>query len=600
MLPKALQINIEDTRSLKELPNSVWRFFAVLSGPYKWPLILLFSLHSVSYVLISIIPLFIKYIVDGFAASTPETVWQNLGPTLLVGFVLCILLQPILMRIAGFYKGYCMPRMAGSIRTEIAAYMQNHSWTYYQNDFAGRLSSKVTETPKAIRRVWNNAVDPVIGSFTNFVSSLVLAFMAHEVFGFLYIAWILVFAFFTMKFVPTVQKLSNTASDTGSIMQGRFVDVISNILLVKLFARKSYEMVHLKSTIHDTAHAYNVFNYKIEWFWAFLEIMSVIFIAICTVFCVYGWQHGWLTTGDVAMLLPLVVTTVNYAWWLSGILTEVFENIGVVEEGMQAIVRPQKHADGQEESLDVSGGEIVFEDVSFGYKTDNEVLDGFKLTIPAGQKVGLVGHSGAGKTTLVNLLLGLFDVSKGEITIDGQNVAGVTEESLRENISLIPQDTTLFHRTLFENIAYGRPDASPEEVQDAAAKAYASEFIGSLDKGYQSMGGERGLKLSGGQRQRIAMARAILKDAPILILDEATSALDSASERYIQKSLETLMEDKTVIAVAHRLSTLAQMDRILVMDKGQIVEDGSHKQLLAKKGAYARLWAMQSEGFLPE
>ncbi len=601
MLPKFLKIDIDDARTMQNLPNTVWAFFGVMIRPYKWHIATVMFLNILGYIGMAIIPLFIKYIVDALEVSTPETIWSDLSAVLFWGVLLCLIGQPVASRLAGFYSGYLYPRMAGVLRSELAMYMQDHSWGYYQNDFAGRLSAKVSETPKAIRRILRSSSDQVIGTLTNFIASLILAWMAHPVFGVVYLVWISIFIGFALLFVPTVQRLSNKASDTGSIMLGRFVDILSNILLVKLFARKKYEMKHLKKTISDTSYAYNYFNYRLQIFWSWLELISVVFVGVSVFFCIWGWQNEVLSAGDIAMILPLVLTSMNYSWWMADVLTEVFENVGIVEEGMQAIVRPRSvEMFKNRPHLAVDGGEIAITNLDFGYKSNTEVMDNFNLTIPAGQKVGLVGQSGAGKTTLVNLLLHLFEVKAGSIAIDGQNIADVSEESLREAISLIPQDTTLFHRTLSENIAYGKPDATTEDIQTAAAKAYASEFISAIPKGYNAMVGERGLKLSGGQRQRIAMARAILKDAPILILDEATSALDSASERYIQKSLEDLMVGKTVIAVAHRLSTLAQMDRILVMENGKIIEDGSHKQLLSKKGAYAKLWAMQSEGFLPE
>src|SRR5579862_6565263 len=397
---------------------------------------------------------------------------------------------------------------------------------------------------------------------------------------------------------------SKRVSEARSMLTGRVVDTYTNILTVKLFARARDEDAYVRDAIEEhTGLFYG--SLRLNTLFSFmLTTLNAMLVTGTGAIAITLWVHGKVAVGTVAMALPLSWQIINIAGWVAMRITEIFENIGVVQEGMLTIARPIGLTDrpGAKE-LNVTRGEITFEDVRFGYGRESGLIGGLSLTVKPGERIGLVGRSGAGKSTLVNLLLRFFDLEDGRILIDGEDIAVVTQESLRSQISVVTQDTSLLHRSIRENIRYGRPEATDAEIIAAARLAQAHEFIVDLEdwrgrRGYDSHVGERGVKLSGGQRQRIAIARVILKNAPILVLDEATSALDSEVEGAIQSSLGTLMQGKTVIAIAHRLSTIAQMDRLVILDRGRIIEMGRHNELLGKNGLYASLWRRQSGGFL--
>jgi len=388
------------------------------------------------------------------------------------------------------------------------------------------------------------------------------------------------------------------------MLSGRVVDTYTNILTVKLFARARNEDAYVRDAIDEHTGLFHA-SLRLNTLFSFcLTTLNAMLVTGTAAIAIALWIHGKVAVGTVAMALPLSWQIINIAGWVAMRITEIFENIGVVQEGMMTIAKPIGLADRADaKPLAVTRGEIVFDDVRFGYGRESGLIEGLSLTVHAGERIGLVGRSGAGKSTLVNLLLRFFDIEDGRILIDGQDIAEATQESLRTQISVVTQDTSLLHRSIRENIRYGRPEASEAEIVAAAKLAQADEFIGDLEdwrgrRGYDAQVGERGIKLSGGQRQRIAIARVILKNAPILVLDEATSALDSEVEGAIQASLDTLMAGKTVIAIAHRLSTIARMDRLVILDHGHIVEQGSHDELLRAGGHYAMLWRRQSGGFI--
>jgi ATP-binding cassette subfamily B multidrug efflux pump len=416
--------------------------------------------------------------------------------------------------------------------------------------------------------------------------------------------WFAAYLVMLRVFVPRMRDRSKTMSEARSMVTGRIVDSYTNILTVKLFARARDEDAYVRDAIEQHT---GMFHRSLRLNTLFGLVLSSINATMVTgmgALALVLWTRGQIEVGTVAMALPLAWQIVNTSGWVAWQVTNISENVGVVQEGMMTIAQPIKLTDRADATeLAVSRGEIAFEDVSFHYGRESGVLDDFTLTVRPGEKIGLVGRSGAGKSTVVNLLLRFFDLEGGRILIDGQDIAGVTQESLRAQISVVTQDTSLLHRSISDNIRYGRPDATDDEIVVAARLAHAEDFILSLEdwkerRGYEAQVGERGVKLSGGQRQRIAIARVILKNAPILVLDEATSALDSEVEAAIQSSLDTLMADKTVIAIAHRLSTIARMDRLVVLDRGRIVEQGSHEALLRANGHYAALWRRQSGGFI--
>jgi ATP-binding cassette subfamily B multidrug efflux pump len=405
-------------------------------------------------------------------------------------------------------------------------------------------------------------------------------------------------------FVPRMRDRSKVNSEARSALTGRIVDSYTNILTVKLFARASDEDRYVRDAIDRHTGLFLAAQRLMTVFGTLLHVLNALLIAGAGALALLLWQRGAVEVGTIAMVLPLTLQLTNMSRQIAMQITEIFEDIGVVQEGMITIAQPLRLIDSAgAQPLVVREGRIAFEDVRFGYGRETGVLEGFSLAVRPGEKIGLVGRSGAGKSTVVNLLLRFFDLEGGRILIDGKDIAGVTQESLRAQISVVTQDTSLLHRSIRENIRYGRPDASEAEVVEAARLAHADEFIPQLEDwrgnhGYDAHVGERGVKLSGGQRQRIAIARVILRNAPILVLDEATSALDSEIEAAIQSSLDTLMAGKTVIAIAHRLSTIARMDRLVVLDRGRIAEQGTHEALLRLDGHYAALWRRQSGGFL--
>ena len=420
------------------------------------------------------------------------------------------------------------------------------------------------------------------------------------------LVWFACYAGLLRYFVPRLRDRSKALSEIRSMLTGRVVDSYTNILTVKLFARPRDEDAFVREAIDEHTGAFRSQLRLISLFGFILSVVNALLIVATGTVAVWLWQRGGITVGTVATALPLSWQMVNISGWVADNVTGIFENVGTVQDGMRSIALPRLMPDKPEATtLKVERGEVRFENVRFGYGSARGVIHGIDLAIAPGERVGLVGRSGAGKSTLVNLLLRFYEVEGGRILIDGQDIAQVTQESLRANIAMVTQDTSLLHRSIRENIRYGHPGASADEVTDAARRAHALDFIGGLEDwrgryGFDAHVGERGVKLSGGQRQRIALARVILKDARILVLDEATSALDSEVEAAIQEQLDGLMRDRTVIAIAHRLSTIARMDRLVVLDQGRIAEMGTHSQLIAAGGLYAQLWQRQSSGFLEE
>jgi ATP-binding cassette subfamily B multidrug efflux pump len=478
---------------------------------------------------------------------------------------------------------------------------------FFQNDFAGRIASRVMQTGNALRESVMSSIRGIFYIAVYGISALILMGLSDWRLAAPTFLWFVGYIFFLRHFVPKMRDLAKTSSEARSHVLGRIVDSYTNILTVKLFARLADEDAYVREVIDEHQDAMGAHTRLISKFMFWLSAMNAALLTGTAAIGIWLWANGTLSAGIVATALPLAWQIVNAAGWVSWEVTDIFENIGVVQEGMQTIAVPLSGVDRPGATkLEVPRGEIRFDDVFFSYgRSDTTaVLDRLTFTIRPGERVGLVGRSGAGKSTLINLLLRFYAPESGRILIDGRDIAHVTQESLRAAIGVVTQDTSLLHRSIAANIRYGRPDATDEQVRAAAIRAQAHEFIMGLrdwkDRtGYDAHVGERGVKLSGGQRQRIAIARVVLKDAPILVLDEATSALDSEAELAIQEQLLGLMEGKTVIAIAHRLSTIARMDRLIILDQGRIVEEGSHDDLLRLDGDYAKLWRHQSGGFLP-
>jgi ATP-binding cassette subfamily B multidrug efflux pump len=490
------------------------------------------------------------------------------------------------------------------IRWQSHWHVVRQSWAFFQNDFAGRIASKVMQTGPAVRESLVALLTAVWYILVYGTSAALLLASADKWLALPVVLWFVGYVLVLRVFVPRMRDRSHDMSEARSVLTGRIVDAYTNILTVKLFARARDEDAYVRHAVDEHTGLFHASLRLNTLFALSLSSLNALLVVSTGGLAILLWTRGVVTVGTVAMALPLAWQIVNVAGWVAWQVTAIFENVGVVQEGMSTIARPIALTDRPDAApLAVPRGEVKFENVRFGYGREIGLIDGLSLTVRAGEKIGLVGRSGAGKSTLVNLLLRFFDLEDGRILIDGQDIAAVTQESLRAQISVVTQDTSLLHRTIRDNIRYGRAEATDAEILAAAKLAHADEFIGDLEdwkgrRGYDAQVGERGVKLSGGQRQRVAIARVILKNAPILVLDEATSALDSEVEAAIQASLGTLMAGRTVIAIAHRLSTIAQMDRLVVLDRGRIVEQGSHDELLRRNGHYAALWRRQSGGFI--
>ena len=515
--------------------------------------------------------------------------------------------SPLVIALAAWIKYQAIhPVFPMRLRWILHRQMLNQSMSFFYDEFAGRIAAKVMQTALAVRDSWITVADILVYVFVYLVTvALVVAgFNAWLLTPFL--GWMLAYGAALAYFVPRLGRVGADQADARSLMTGRITDAYTNISTIKLFAHASREAQYARSAMEDFMVTARRQSRYVSSFEILNHCLNVLLILSTAAIAITLWIHGHVGLGAVAAATAMALRLNGISHWIMWELASLFENIGTVQDGINTVTRAVAVVDSPHAvPLRVTRGEIRFEHVRFHYGAAKRVIENLSLTINPGEKIGLVGRSGAGKSTLVNLLLRFYAVESGRILIDGQDIALITQESLREQIGMVTQDTSLLHRTVRDNILYGRPQASEAEVRAAARRARADEFIDSLSdarggSGYDALVGERGVKLSGGQRQRIALARVMLKDAPILLLDEATSALDSEVEAAIQETLAALMRGKTVVAIAHRLSTIAAMDRLVVLDEGAIVEQGTHQSLLALRGLYARLWAHQSGGFLGE
>lgn len=595
-------------------PNTLWAFCRHYTQGMALPLIAMAVLTAVLAMFEVYLFGFMGQLVDWLVDKDPQTLWHEQSTTLyLLGFML-IIGMPVLVALHSMVIHQAlMGNFPMSIRWMAHRYLLKQSMSFYQDEFAGRIATKVMQTSLAVRESVMKMLNVMVYILVYFISMLAVIAQADWRLILPVLGWLVLYIIAQVIFIPKLKNIATEQANARSDMTGRIVDSYTNISTVKLFSHSKRESDYAKEgmdgflkTVHSQmrlAVGLNVSVHTIN----YLLVFGIGALGL------YLWSQQQITVGAIAVGVSLALRLNGMAQWIMWEVSSLFENIGTVVDGMQTLSKPQDVQDvSTAKALAVNKGAIDFNNVAFFYDekhengiTQRKVFEQLQLNIKPGEKVGLVGRSGAGKSTLVNLLLRFYDVQGGEICVDGQNISNVQQETLRAKIGMVTQDTSLLHRSVRDNILYGHPSATEEDVIAAAKKAKAYDFIQQLtdpfgNKGFDAQVGERGVKLSGGQRQRIAIARVLLKDAPILILDEATSALDSEVEAAIQHSLNVLMEDKTVIAIAHRLSTIAAMDRLVILDEGRIVEQGTHQELVKSGGIYSQLWAHQTGGFIGE
>jgi ATP-binding cassette subfamily B multidrug efflux pump len=597
-------------------PDSLWGFYAYFIKPV-WPAFALLLVAGFIGSLIEVSLLaFVGSLVDMMrTAETPANFFEQHGTILLIMALVALVARPAVSTAHELIKNQLIAApVTTRVRWLTHRYVLRQSLGFFQNDFAGRVANKVMQAAPALRETVVQIIDAIWYAAVQWGGAAVVFAAADPRLLLPLVIWLALYIVALYVFVPRIKARSTEAAEARSMLTGRIVDSYTNILTVKLFAHAAREDFYARSALQDQMSKWQASLRLVTTMDFVLYSLNGFLIVSASGLAIWLWSQNAVSIGAIAVVTGLTMRIVAMSGWILWVVAGIFENMGVVQEGMETISRPNQVLDKPEaKALAVSKGDIRFDHVSFHYGQSvgagtlrpGGVIHDFNLHIKPGEKVGLVGRSGAGKSTLVNLLLRFYDLEGGRILIDGQDIAQVTQDSLRAQIGMVTQDTSLLHRSVRDNILYGRPDAGEAATIAAAQRAQAHDFIGSLEdlrgrRGYNAHVGERGVKLSGGQRQRIAMARVLLKDAPILILDEATSALDSEVEAAIQEQLYNLMTGKTVIAIAHRLSTIAAMDRLVIMDQGRIVEEGTHNALLARGGLYADLWERQSGGFLAE
>ena len=567
--------------------------------PFPLPIFTMFLAAVIWAVDLSLRAYLLKVILNRLASSEQHNIFVNLIVPIIFYLGLYLLLSMSFRLYNYFVEIKMIPALRAKIANDALELLVDKSQNFYQNNFSGSLTNKVNDLTSSVPAIVRIVIDRFFSHGLALCIAIITLWQVNIHFALGMLIWAVVLITGAWIYSKHISVLAIKWSESASTITGNLVDVLSNILSVRLFSAKSQEQKSLGGVFQDAVNAERQLEWAYLWMWIYISVSSLILQSFNFYFLLKGREEGWITVGDFAIVLLINISIADFFWELTKDFSEFSKLLGRITQALKIVLDKPEFQDLPEAyELKVTKGIISFDQVLFHYKGITPLFHNKSVIIEAGQKVGLVGYSGSGKSTFVNLILRLYDVTDGRILIDGQDIRECTQDSLRQNIAMIPQDPSLFHRTLIENIRYGRSDANDESVVEAAKRAHAHEFIVKLPQGYNSLVGERGVKLSGGQRQRIAIARAILKNAPILILDEATSALDSVVESDIQQSLWDLMQGKTTIVIAHRLSTLLHMDRILVFDMGKIVEDGTHTELLAMNGIYKTLWEAQVGGFL--
>ncbi|MDX5595370.1 ABC transporter ATP-binding protein [Pseudovibrio sp. SPO723] len=596
-----------NTSEVKTPPSTFWAFIWYYTKPFA-PLLALASFFGACIAVLEVtIFTFLGDLVNWIGTEDPSTFFQNNWPHLLwMGFVV-LLIMPVVEAIwqLVFHQGI-VGNFPMLIRWQGHRYLLRQSLPFFQNDFAGRVANKLMQSALAVREVVTRIADIFVYVVVYLTAAVFVLASADWKLALPLVFWLLAYLGVLYYFVPKLKDISRQQADARSVMTGHVVDAYTNISTVKLFSHAEREEDYAKASMKDFMDPVHRQMRNVTLLNIALTSINMLLLFAVGATSIGLWSYALVTTGDIAIAIGLVLRLQGMSQWILWEVAGLFENVGTVQDGMATLSKPREVVDVKDaKDLVVQDAGIEFQNVRFHYGKEKGVLENLSLSIKPGEKIGLVGRSGAGKSTLMNLLLRFHDLEGGKITIDGQDISQVRQESLRQAIGVVSQDTSLLHRTILENITYGKEGASLEEATEAARRAHALEFIQELrDKegrtAFDTLVGERGVKLSGGQRQRVAIARVLLKDAPILVLDEATSALDSEVEAAIQESLFELMQGKTVIAIAHRLSTIAAMDRLIVMDQGKIVEMGPHEELLEAGGIYSNLWQRQSGGFLSQ
>ncbi len=547
-------------------------------------------------------PFILRWVIDIFTQNEVNRAlaWKSLQAPIIVSICVIIFFE-INSRTMGFLMARAIPRLQADIRMTMFNHIQEHSPHYFNERFAGSLANKITDMTTSVESIIQQLFWPIVSSIATSLLGAIFLWFVHPILAGILILWVIIHLGICLMFSRTCDLYEHRHGESRSTLIGKIVDSLTNYFAVNLFYRFRHEkgaLLPFQNEEEKTNVSARRYVEKMR------SVTSFFYATICFLgingFVIYLWLHHQITTGEVAQVFGTIWNIAAIMWAVGGALPVFFQSIGIAKQAYSVMLDPQDMGDKSDaKELKIQTGEIIFDNVSFHYG-EKKLFSNKHAHIRGGEKVGLVGFTGAGKSTFISLILRFFPLRSGKILIDGQDIENVTLESLRRQIALIPQDPSLFHRTLRENISYGKPEATEAEIFAAAKLAHCDEFIRNIPTGYEAKVGERGTKLSGGEKQRIAIARAILVDAPILILDEATSSLDSVTEKYIQDSLQKLMQNRTTIVIAHRLSTLSRMDRILVFDQGKIVEEGTHTVLMSKDGLYAKMWNMQVGGFLPE
>ena len=586
-------------------PQGVARFYAHYLHQI-WPLLLVMAVVGLLVALVEVAMFdFLGRLIDMTTTAPAADFFSVHGRELLFMVFVALVLRPVLIALGDLLMHQAVtPGLTARIRWQQHQHVVRQSLSFFQNDYAGRIANRIMQPGASLRASAVQIIDALWYVTVYTGSALFLFAQADKRLMIPLIVWVFLYIGTLAYFVPRVKDRSWKASEARSQLMGRIVDGYTNIATLKLFSHTRQEEAYVAGAVRENVDKVRQMTRVTTAMDVTLTVLNALLVTVTAGLGLWLWQQGSITAGAIALSTGLVIRIENMSGWIMWVVNGIFEDIGTVQDGMETVAKPLTVVDAANaESLRITRGEVDFQGIHFHYGKVGGVIAGLNLHVQPGEKIGLIGPSGAGKSTLVNVLLRLYDLEAGRILVDGQDIAGVTQQSLRGQIGVVTQDTSLLHRSIRENLLYGRPEASEEEMFAAVRSARADAFIDQLvdgegRSGYDAQVGERGVKLSGGQRQRIAIARVLLKDAPILVLDEATSALDSEVEAAIQDSLDTLMQGKTVIAIAHRLSTIARMDRLVVMERGAVVESGTHAELIARDGLYARLWKRQTGGFV--